>query len=131
MPENNNRRRKDMTAVCWRNCIEVIAGPRRWEDTRESWLSRAARKAGVPYRQIKSLYYGESDDPKYSVGTKLVVAAQEARQRATALADTYEQIAGQINALSNNTDKGFVSEQIAALEHVVSSLRSLGDADDN
>lgn len=46
-----------------RDLIAAVAGPRSWSDTRESWLARAARKAGISYRQTKSLWYGEIKDP--------------------------------------------------------------------
>jgi hypothetical protein len=64
-------------AINWPDEIGVIAGP--FGGNRKSWLARAARTAGVTYRQIKALYYGEHDDPRYSVGMKLLAAAREAK----------------------------------------------------
>ncbi len=43
-----------------RGWIGSIAGPRGWDDTRESWLARAARRLGLPYRRVRALYYGEA-----------------------------------------------------------------------
>jgi hypothetical protein len=68
-------------AINWPDEIGIIAGP--FGGNRKGWLARAARNAGVTYRQIKALYYGEHDDPRHSVAMKLLAAAQEARiQRA-------------------------------------------------
>lgn len=36
-----------------------LAGPRGWHDTRESWLARGARRAGITLRRAKALFYAE------------------------------------------------------------------------
>lgn len=36
-----------------------LAGQRGWHDTRESWLARGARKAGITLRRAKALFYEE------------------------------------------------------------------------
>ena len=57
-----------MTTVAFemKSSIAELAGPRDLHDTRESWLRRGARRAGITYRQAKSLFYGESADPRSS-----------------------------------------------------------------
>ena len=65
------------TAVDWRNEIEVIAGP--FAGNRKGWLARAARKAGASYRQFKSLYYGETNNPRHDLASRVLSAAQQAR----------------------------------------------------
>lgn len=57
--------------------IVDLAGERAWSDTRESWLARAARRAGISYRAAKSLFYKEQADPKFSV----VYRVRQARER--------------------------------------------------
>lgn len=64
-------------AINWQDEIEVIAGP--YSGNRKHWLSQAARRAGVSYRQIKGLFYAETNDPKLSVASKVLSAAEQAR----------------------------------------------------
>lgn len=86
-------------AINWKNEIGAIAGPFSENDTKDSWLGRAARKASVSLRHIKSLYYGHTTDPKYSVAWNFIEAAKEARIAAArldavTLASRFESIAG-------------------------------------
>lgn len=48
-----------------------LAGPFADSDTRESWLARAARRAGISYRQAKAIFYGETRDPRASIVEQL------------------------------------------------------------
>jgi hypothetical protein len=105
--------------LSWADEIEVIAGPRLANDTRESWLARAARRAGITFRQCRALYYGETVDPKVSVAIGVVAAAQAARREAAALASRFEAAAGGLNAI----DSDFHSSDIAALIHAARRLR--------
>lgn len=57
--------------------IVRLAGVRARSDTRESWIARAARKAGLTHRMARSLFYREIDDPKWSV----VAAVRDALRR--------------------------------------------------
>lgn len=43
-----------------RDLLCAIAGPRGWNDTRESWLAGAARKLGFGYRRTRAIFYGEA-----------------------------------------------------------------------
>jgi len=79
MPERESEKMDQ--SVSWADEIGAIAGP--FDGNRKSWLARAARSTRVPFRQIKSLYYGECLDPKHSVATKILTAAEEARIRKT------------------------------------------------
>lgn len=47
--------------------IYKLAGERRPSDTRESMIARAARAAGISYRQAKSIYYAETENPRAQV----------------------------------------------------------------
>jgi len=42
-----------------RGMICELAGPRGWHDTREAWLARGARKAGITLRRARALFYQE------------------------------------------------------------------------
>lgn len=113
--------------------IAIVAGPRDWGDTRESWLARVPRmvrkalgteKETITFRTVKALWYGEIDDPDHWAVRDIRRAADliAARKEATALAVQYETIIGGLNA----RDPDFHSPEIAAL---VSVLRQLRDAD--
>ena len=123
MSEKSDGNRK-MHVLSWHTEIEVIAGPRLAGDTRESWLARAARKAGITFRQCRALYYGETLDPKHSVGSRVQEAAQAARKEAQDLAAQFESIAGSLNA----KDADFHSEDVVALVHAARALRGLDSA---
>lgn len=100
-------------AAYWRASIEVIAGEPQWTDTRERMLDRAARRTGVEYRTVKALYYGEQDDPRYSVGAKIVRAAQQQ-------ADRFEAIAASLEAV----DAEFHRESIDRYRALAQRMRS-------
>jgi hypothetical protein len=116
---------RKMSATDWTAEIETFAGP--FSGNRKGWLSVAARRAGVTYRQIKALYYRETTDPKHSVATRVLSAAEQARldaarRDARQLADTYRSAA---NALAN-VDEDFHRSDIDAL---VNAARVLGVMD--
>lgn len=54
--------------------VKKLAGPRMPEDNRETMIARAARRAGLSYRQAKSFFYKESENPG-SMAVELVRAA--------------------------------------------------------
>lgn len=109
------------SALSWQTEIEAIAGPMRSGDTRESWLARAARRAGITFRQAKALYYRETTDPKHSIVVGVITAADAARQEAKQLAAQFESIAGALNA----KDADFYSEDVVALIGAARTLRGL------
>lgn len=108
-------------SVNWREEIAWIAGPFGYQDSRESWLQKAADKAGITFRMAKTLFYGQRDNPKHDVGERVRRAAAAAREEARALASQFEQIAG------NNNEKNthLSSEDIAALVSAARALRGL------
>lgn len=113
--------------IDWKNEIGSIAGPFLPTDTKQSWLSRAARRAGVSVRHITSLYYGHAKDPKYSVASKVLSAAdqariEEARSDAAKLAGIYASAAGGLREI----DEDFHRQTIDALVH---ASRVLGAMD--
>jgi hypothetical protein len=65
--------------IDWKSEIGAIAGPFLPHDTKLSWLARAARKCGITLRHVQSIYYGRVKDPKFSVASNILSAADKAR----------------------------------------------------
>jgi hypothetical protein len=102
-----------------RELIEAVAGPRLTNDTRETWLRRAARMAGTTYRQAEALFYLEITDPYHPTVTRFKEAAgiHEARQ----LAEHYERMAMALH----HRDADFHQHDVAAALAQAHSLRNL------
>ncbi len=110
-----------------RNAIAIVAGPKDWGDTRESWLARVPRKVKtVSFRTVKALWYGEILDVDHWAARDIRAAATliEARKESNSLATQYESIAGGLTA----TDPDFHSADVAALLHAARILRGLDRA---
>lgn len=103
-----------------RDELALVAGPRAWSDTRESWLARAARRCGINYRTAKAVFYGETTDPRASVERKIREAAAlaEAQQSRRADADKLLSMAAALEA----KDADFHCQHIAALRHLACRL---------
>ena len=103
-----------------REAIEIVAGPRGFNDTRESQLARAARRAKVSYRTARALWYGEITDPEHKAARRMTEAARRhGAVEAKELAGKFEIIAAALRI----TDPDFYSADIAAL---VNAARILG-----
>lgn len=113
-----SKRSEKFSGAVMRNLVIAVAGPRLFSDTRQSWLARAARKAGISYRQCKAIWYGEIADP-YHRSARLLRDAAEAKARD--LANQYETIAGGLNVV----DAEFHRATVAALLDVARTLRGL------
>jgi hypothetical protein len=111
-------------SVALRELVVAVAGPRKWSDTRESWLARASRKSGVSYRTIKSIYYGEIEDPLHPAVRLLRYAARPHRFD---LASRVERAARSME----QADPDFFEQDIAALVDVARALRGLGGSRDD
>lgn len=59
-----------------RELIAAVAGQPSWSDNRQSWLARAARRAGISHRQAKALFYGEITDPHHKSARLMRDAAE-------------------------------------------------------
>lgn len=107
-------------SVSVREAIAAVAGPRLASDTRESWLNRAARKSGVSFRQARSLWYGEIDNPKHLAFRRVIDAAQENGHReANKLAQQFEAIVSAMRIV----DPEFHRDTIDTLVGLVGRLR--------
>lgn len=91
-----------------RELVASVAGPRSWTDTRESWLARAARKAGISYRQCKALFYGEISDPHH--------------RSARLMRDAAERLEASANRMEAS-DPDFFGAHIAAHRQAARDLR--------
>lgn len=109
--------------------IAIVAGPKNWGDTRESWLGRVPRivskvvgteKETVSFRTVKALFYGEIVDPDHWAARDIRRAAQliQARKEAAALAVQYQSVIGGLRA----ADENFYSAEIDRLERVARLL---------
>jgi hypothetical protein len=107
-----------------RDLVAAAAGPRQWNDTRESWLARAARNAGVSYRQAKALFYGEITDDEHKTVRRMREAAGQ--HEAEQLAHRFEALAGSLQS----RDADFHSSDVAALLHAARALRGLDRSGD-
>lgn len=106
-----------------RELVEAVAGPRMVNDTRETWLRRAARVAGTTYRQAKALFYSEISDPHHPTITKFKEAASfnnEMRQ----LVQQYESMAMALQ----HRDADFHQHDITAALAQADALRNLVSA---
>lgn len=115
--------------------IAIVAGPKDWGDTRESWLDRVPRavckalgteKETVSFRTVKALWYGEITDPAHWAARDIRRAAEliEAKREAADLASQYQQIAGGMRA----TDENFYSTEIDRLERLARIIGGLDRA---
>ena len=59
-----------MPKIDYPKVIDDIAGPVTLGESRESRISIAARRLGLPFRKTRALYYREITDPKTSVHLK-------------------------------------------------------------
>ncbi|MCK1367654.1 hypothetical protein [Bradyrhizobium sp. 62] len=104
--------------------IAMVAGPKDWGDTRESWLGRVPRKVKtVSFRTVKALWYGEISDPEHWAARDIRREAEliQARQEAAELASQYQQIAGGMRA----TDTDFYRTEIDRLERIARIIGGL------
>jgi hypothetical protein len=108
-----------------RELVMAVAGPKTVNDTRETWLRRAARLAGTSYRQAKALFYCEIEDPHHPTVTKFKEAA--GKHEARLMAEQFERMAVSLN----QRDSDFHCQDIAALLSAARALRGLDRARDN
>ncbi len=43
-----------------RLCVATAAGDRGWDDTRQTWLARAASRLGLSYSRVFNIWYGRA-----------------------------------------------------------------------
>lgn len=107
-----------------REFVIAVAGPRDFIDTRETWLRRAARRAGISFRQVKALWYGEITDPHHRSARLMQDAAQ---RRAQELAGKFEHVARSMAT----ADPDFYRADVVALVRVARELRGVDGPGDS
>ena len=107
-----------------RELIAAVAGPRDFSDNRKSWLNRAARRAGISYRSVKAVFYGEITNEKHP---SIRLLQHAARERAGTLASRFETIARNMDA----ADTDFYRADVLALIDVARALRGADRSRDN
>lgn len=113
---------KFSSCVSLRDWVAAAAGPRQWSDTRESWLFRASKLAGVSFRQIRAAWYGELTNPNSPTARKLRdAAARASHAEAQALAEKFEAMARAMGT----TDADFYRSDIARLLDAAGALRGV------
>lgn len=124
VPKNGNGFRSKGKSQMRRE-IAIIAGPRDWGQTHESWLNRVPERVKtVSHRTVKALWYGEIKDPEHWAARDIRRAVEliEAQREAASLARQLETIVTGLNV----SDPDFHKPSIAAL---VSALRNLRGPD--
>ena len=100
--------------------IAIVAGPREWGDTRESWLARVPRRVNtVTFRTVKALWYHEIKDPEHWAARDIRreadrIEAEAKRKRVSIAADLQTIIAG-LNASAPDVHEPTVAALILAL----------------
>lgn len=83
-----------------RQSIISIAGERLPTDTRESWLRRGARKAGIEFGEAKRLFYRDSPNPRASLVDRVRAAVVRKNQEMeTAFAKDYRELSARLELL--------------------------------
>lgn len=57
--ERSSENKEKRAVVRAHDMLINICGPRGWNDTRESWLARGARRARLSLRRAKAIFYQE------------------------------------------------------------------------
>lgn len=107
-----------------RELIAAVAGPKGWDETRERWLERASRKAGISFRAAKAIFYQEIADPEHRAIRRLAQAARLREQERQARADTATSI-GKLVALRAALaaiDEEFHREPIEQLDEAIRAM---------
>lgn len=60
--ERSNKSYEDSNVIAdtARDMLCAVAGDRYWNDTRESWLARAARRLGWPFGRTRAVFYRQA-----------------------------------------------------------------------
>jgi hypothetical protein len=70
-----------------RDMLCDLSGSRGWNDTRESWLSRGARRAGLTLRRARAIFYQEPIRLTADEYVSILAAYEAAHASVAALSD--------------------------------------------
>jgi hypothetical protein len=117
--KSSNNSGDGMNAVSPKTLLADLCGPREIHDSRESWLRRGARLAGVSYRQVKSIFYGEIQNPEHrAVRAIRETLEREKTRRYGATDDTPAALARRLRVKLNDLDRtrNEIAELVAKLD---------------
>jgi hypothetical protein len=118
----------DVIEAMHRAIVRLAGEHRGWNDTREAWLSRAAKAAGITPRQAKALYYRETQSPAGDVVWKVSCALSHLDATEKENAD-YSDLERRINVIEQClTDLGS-HDGSKVFAHLCSLLRAACGAD--
>ena len=126
MPDKFADRSNVVTTVAFalKRDLTTLCGPRGEHDTRESWLRRGARAAGISYRQARSFFYCEHGDPRS--GAALRVQDALARRRNAAAEQQAEEAAARDEFRAALRRIEILEQRLAAFDPDVA--RAMADA---
>lgn len=118
-----NRTVNGLEDINWQTEMELIAGEMRIHDTRESWMERAARTAGITFWHAREMLKGKLTDPKWSIGLKVAKAGCKVRLEAAQddskrLAKIYQTAAGKLHAIDPDFHRSHVSALLALASEI-------------
>ena len=103
--------------VDWPAQIADIAGQYTPRDNKGSWLQRAANLSGVSFWHCQQLYENKLD-PKWSIASKIIIAAEKARRKAqqdaSHLAIAFQTTAAALERTDPNFHRGTIDALRAA-----------------
>jgi molybdenum-dependent DNA-binding transcriptional regulator ModE len=104
--KSSNNSGDGMNTASPKSLLADLCGPREIHDSRESWLRRGARLAGLSYRQAKSIFYGEIRNPEHrAVRAIRETLEREQTRRNGAHHDTPAELAGRLRILLDRHDE--------------------------
>lgn len=88
-----------------RRCIIAAGGPREWNDTRESWLARAAWRLGITAGRATSIFYRKVSDLPAREYLELVQRAAALEQSARERRESIETLRSALLALDSRASR--------------------------
>lgn len=84
----------------YRDLLALAAGPRGWNDTRDSWLARGARALGVDFSRARNVWYGKTRRVEASEFLNLKARAEALRARHETNREAMNHVAGTVASAS-------------------------------
>jgi hypothetical protein len=114
-------------ASTMRELVFAVGGPLRSGESRERWLDRVARVAGITRRSAAAAYRRESMSENHRAGVEAKLRAVAGQEEANDLAKRFEGLAQALHV----GDADFHSDTIAALVSAARVLRGLDRSGNN
>lgn len=114
-------------ALEMRDAITTLAGQRGWSETRERWLDRAARSAGITYRQARSLFYCEGNPRATLIEQVRAAVRRRQKEQLKEAREAYAALIGTIQRAQEALlirDEDFHSVEIDGLREILGGAHS-------